>query len=182
MEKKQLFYSRIRPVKQPVRGDSEASGIDLFVPEFTDEFLNDLKKKNPDISSVVPGSYQYVVELGASPRILLASHARLCMPSGLKFRGTKGISLNMHNKSGVGTKKGLDYLAEVCDSNYQGEVHISIVNTSPFIVEINEGEKLIQVLQEPTIMDDPVELPVDELFKDIESERGEGGFGSTGTK
>lgn len=182
MEKKPLYYSRVREVKQPARGDAEASGIDLFVPIFNDEFLADLKKKNPDVSNVIPGSYQYVVDLGTPPRILLAPHARICIPSGIKFRGTPGVSINMHNKSGVGTKKGLNYLAEVVDSNYQGEVHISIENTSPFIVEILEGEKIIQVLQEPTVMDDPVEVPEAKLFEGIESERGANWQGSTGTK
>lgn len=182
MEKKPLYYSCVRTVKSPCRGDAEASGIDLFVPQFTDEFLTDLKKKNPDISSVIPGSYQYIIDLTQTPRILLAPHARICIPSGVKFRGTPGVSINMHNKSGVGTKKGLNYLAEVVDSNYQGEVHISIENTSPFIVEILEGEKIIQVLQEPTVMDEPVEVPEEQLFAGIESERGENWQGSTGTK
>lgn len=182
MEKKPLYYSKVRSVKSPARGDSEASGIDLFVPEFTDTFLEDLKKKNPDISSVIPGSYQYIVDLSNTPRILLAPHARICIPSGIKFLGTPGVSINMHNKSGIGTKKGLNYLAEVVDSNYQGEVHISVENTSPFIVEICEGEKIIQVLQEPAVMDEPTEVPEDTLFAGVTSERGENWQGSTGTK
>lgn len=177
-----LYYSRVREVKQPARGDSEASGIDLFVPVFNEQFLADLKKKNPDISSVIPGSYQWLVDLTNTPRILLAPHARICIPSGIKFRGTKYVSVNMHNKSGVGTKKGLDYLAEVVDSNYQGECHISLVNTSPFIIEILEGEKIIQVVQEGCKLDIPTELPEDELFAGIDSERGENWQGSTGTK
>lgn len=178
-----LYYSRVRAVKKPARGDSEASGIDLFVPVFNEEFLKDFKKKNPDISETIPGSYQYLVDLTShTKRILLAPHARICIPSGIKFRGTKGVSINIHNKSGVGTKKGLDYLAEVVDSNYQGECHISIYNTSPFIVEICEGEKIIQVVQEPCMLDVPGELPEEELFKGMDSERGENWQGSTGTK
>ena len=87
----------------------------------------------------------------------------------------------MHNKSGVATKKGLVYAAEVVDVDYTGETHISLINTSPFIVEICEGEKIVQILQEPVALDEPEECSLEEITS-VESERGTNWAGSTGTK
>jgi dUTP pyrophosphatase len=100
------------------------------------------------------------------------------IPSGVKMRGHQQIALNAHNKSGIGVKKGLDRLAEVVDEDYQGEIHISIVNTSNYIVEICEDEKLIQFLECNVEYSNLEELPESELFVE-ETERGTGGFGST---
>lgn len=173
-----IDYARVRDVKKPERGTSEASGIDLFIPKFTESFLEDLKKKNGCISEIKPGNFEYVIDM-ANKRILLAPHAKLMIPSGIKFRGTKYLSLDAGNKSGIGTKKGLDRLAEICDSDYQGEVHISISNTTPFIIEVCEDEKIIQFIQRHIALDIPREVSHEDLFLDVISERGEGGFGST---
>lgn len=175
--KNKLYYSKIREVKNPVRGTSKAAGIDFFVPEFSDEFIMDIKIKNPQISSILPGSYNYYI---MPDKILLAPHERLLIPSGIKIKGHENIALNAHNKSGVGSKKGIDRLAEVVDEDYTGELHISIVNTSNYIVEICENEKLIQFLECHVDYSILEELPIEDLFKDSKSERGEGGFGSTG--
>lgn len=195
MEKENIVYfAKTRDVKSPARGNSKASGIDMYVPTFDEKFLDDLYKKNADISKVKPGCYEFVVvtnkevvntensgkEVGFS-RILLAPHARICIPSGIIWKGKDGLSMNMHNKSGIGTKKGLAYLAEVVDVDYIGETHISLVNTSNYIVEILEGEKIIQILQEPCALDTPVETSVEEVTS-IETERGANWQGSTGVK
>lgn len=171
------YYSRVRDVKPIERGTSEASGLDLFVPKFNEEFLNDLIQKNPCISQIKPDNFEYVIDK-VNNRILLAPHAKLMIPSGIKLRGRKYVSVHAFNKSGIGTKKGLNRLAEVVDSDYQGEVHISISNTTPFIIAIKEDEKLIQFVQLHIALDKPFEVDENELFID-ESERGEGGFGST---
>lgn len=181
MEK--VKFARTRNVKCPTRGTSKASGIDMYVPIFDEQFLNDLVKKNPEIESVHPGSYEYVISLSEETgnKIFLAPHCRICIPSGIVWKGKDGLSINMHNKSGIATKKGLVYAAEVVDVDYTGETHISLINTSPFIVEICEGEKIIQILQEPVALDEPEECSLEEITS-IESERGTNWAGSTGIK
>ena len=175
-----LKFTKVRNVKSPTRGTNLASGIDLFVPTFSERFINDLVEKNP--SHCPKGSYDWVL-CHQGKRILLAPHARIVIPSGLKFLGEPGLSYNMHNKSGVATKKGLIFGAEVCDADYQGEVHLSVINTSNFIVEICEGEKLLQMLVEPVVLCPLKEVATEEeLYANSESERGEGWQGSTGTK
>lgn len=170
-----LFYARTRQVKNPERGTSRSAGIDFFMPKFTRNFLDDLISKNPNYSDLRPGNYSYYVDWHEN-KILLAPHERLMIPSGIKVRGHENIALNAHNKSGIGVKKGLDRLAEVVDEDYQGEIHISIVNTSNHIVEICEDEKLIQWLEVNVEYSELEELKEDKLFTE-ETERGSKGFG-----
>lgn len=175
-----LFYARTRTVKQPERGTSRSAGIDFFMPEFTDDFLNDLIDKNPNYSTLRPGNYSYYI-IKPEKKILIAPHERLMIPSGIKIRGHENIAINAHNKSGKGVSKGLDRLAEVVDEDYQGELHISIVNTSNYIVEICENEKIIQWLEVHVDYSELAELTEETLFTE-ETERGAGGFGSTDKK
>lgn len=174
-----LYYSKVRDVKSPTRGTSVAAGIDFYVPKFNNQFIEDLSKKNPNISSILPGSYTYFI---LEDKILLGAHERMLIPSGLKIKGHPNVALNTHNKSGVASKKGLDRLAEVVDEDYEGEIHISIVNTSNHIVEICEDEKLVQSLEVHVDYSMPVEIPIEQLFIGSQSERKEGGFGSTDNK
>lgn len=178
-----VYFAKTRDVKSPVRGTSKASGIDMFVPTFDEKFIEDLVEKNPEVNEVHPGSYEYIVSLSKTTgnKIFLAPHARICIPSGIVWKGKDGLSMNMHNKSGVATKKGLVYAAEVVDVDYQGETHISLINTSSYIVEICEGEKIIQILQEPVALDETEECELEEITSQ-DSERGTNWQGSTGTK
>lgn len=177
MISKTYYYSRVRQVKEPNRGTQNSAGIDFFIPKFNDNFINDIIIKNPNISSIRPGSYSYYI-LREEKKILLGPGERLLIPSGIKLRGHDHIAFVAHNKSGVASKKGLDRLAEVVDTDYQGEIHINIVNTSNNIVEICEDEKIIQWLEVSTDISELKELNENELFIE-ETERGNGGFGST---
>ena len=69
------------------------------------------------------------------------------------------------------------------DESYQGEIHIDIKNVGTMPQVVNPGDKIIQLLCVPMNYV-PVELVdnEDELFADMLSNRGDGGFGSTGTK
>lgn len=180
MEK--VYFAKTRDVKSPTRGTSKASGIDMFIPMFDEKFIEDLMRKNPNICDIRPGSYEYILSLSKDTgnKIFLAPHCRICIPSGIVWKGKDGLSMNMHNKSGVATKKGLVYAAEVVDVDYTGETHISLINTSPYIVEICEGEKIVQILQEPITIDEPAECTLEEITSQ-ETERGAGWQGSTGT-
>lgn len=181
MHEKIYYFTRTRQVKEPVRGTKESAGIDFFVPKFDDRFITDIKLKNPNVSSILPGCHSYYI-IHEEKKILLGPGERLLIPSGIKLRGHESIAFVAHNKSGVASKKGLDRLAEVVDEDYMGEIHINVVNTSKNIVEICEDEKLIQWLEVVIENSDLQELTEDELFKNFSTERGTGGFGSTNKK
>jgi dUTP pyrophosphatase len=83
-------------------------------------------------------------------------------------------------RSGLGYKHGivLGNLMGVIDSDYQGEIKVPLWNRSnkPYTVEV--GERIAQYMVMPVLHP---ELTQVEVFSDA-SARGEGGFGSTGTK
>ena len=104
----------------------------------------------------------------------------LLIPSGIKANIPEGYMLTAFNKSGVATKEGLIQGAEVCDEDYQGEIHIHVINASTNQVTVEPGKKLIQFILVPVFYDSVEEVAVEDLFAEV-TERGEGGFGSTGT-
>ena len=85
--------------------------------------------------------------------------------------------LLVYNKSGRSTKLKLDKGAEVIDSGYRGEIHVHLFNHSDEWVFIPKGEKIAQLILMTIWNGNPKEIT--EL---TESERGSGGFGSTGLK
>ena len=83
-------------------------------------------------------------------------------------------------RSGLGHKNGivLGNLVGLIDSDYQGELKISVWNRSTQSFIIQPGERLAQLVYVPVVQ---AAWDWVESFDDA-SERGEGGFGSTGTK
>jgi dUTP pyrophosphatase len=94
---------------------------------------------------------------------------------GLACKFPKGHALLVYNKSGRATKLKLDKGAEVIDAGYRGEIHVHLFNHSDMNVVIRKGEKIAQLILVPIWAGQPVE--VEELD---ETERGDGGFGSSG--
>ena len=117
-------------------------------------------------------------------RIELLPHSKVLIPSGIHVRLPEGIFLNGSNKSGIASKRGLLIGAQTIDQDYEGEIHINLMNPTNEHVFIAAGEKIVQFIPyfQP-VMHDVVEYKSkEELYKDFNSERGEGGFGSSGTK
>lgn len=162
-----MRVSRIRDVKLPTRGTAKSAGIDFYVPMFDEKFMEDFFNKNGEDILIDDG------------KIFLDPQHRVLIPSGIRAKVPEAFALIAYNKSGVSSKKGLDILASVVDEDYQGEIHISLVNTGSKQIEIIEGEKIVQFLLMPILGDDIEESDDDELFEE-ESQRGRGGFGSTG--
>ena len=79
------------------------------------------------------------------------------------------------DRSGVALAEGLHVIAGVIDSSYRGEWRIAFYNTSKHPVRINAQTRIAQVLFYK-VADFPI-MEVDELS---DTERGTGGFGSTG--
>ena len=118
---------------------------------------------------------------------LLSPHSRIMIPSGVKSRMTEpGRALIAANKSGVATKEGLIFGAQVVDYTYKGEIHLSVINTSTKNVRIYEDKKILQFVETP-VFNSEVEIAdgitnYDEeakFYEGLQDDRGEGGFGST---
>lgn len=111
-------------------------------------------------------------------KVALLPHDRILIPSGIRVNLPANYALIAFNKSGVSTKKGLDVLACVVDSSYQGEIHLSLVNTSNDIITIEQDEKLVQFIVLDTPQHMLLQLENEKLYE-CETTRGAGGFGST---
>jgi dUTP pyrophosphatase len=91
----------------------------------------------------------------------------------------KGFEIQVRSRSGLAAKKGLFVLNSpgTVDSDYRGEIKVILANMSkaPFTVE--KGERIAQIVVCPVI-----QAQVSAVEEISETRRGEGGFGSTGTK
>lgn len=146
-----LKLAKVRPVKTPIRGTEGSAGIDFFVPDDYPE----------NLCTVEPGERYFI-------------------PSGIKANVPPGYALIAMNKSGISLKKSLMVGACVVDSDYQGEIHLHLINTGREDVHISPGDKLVQFLLMP-VDHGRVEMVEEADLFETESERGSGGFGSTGT-
>ncbi|BDX04527.1 dUTP diphosphatase [Planctobacterium marinum] len=101
------------------------------------------------------------------------------IPTGLAmYIGDPGLCATILPRSGLGHKKGLvlGNLVGLIDSDYQGQLMVSVWNRGQQSQQINPGERIAQLVILPVIQ---AQFEVVEEF--TESERGQGGFGSSGT-
>jgi dUTP diphosphatase len=119
------------------------------------------------------------VDLRAAEPISLKPGQRGLVRTGLAIAIPKGYAGFVQPRSGMAIKKGLGLLNSpgLIDSGYRGELKIIVINLDPeAVLEIERGDRIAQL----------VILPVpDVVFEEVEelppSERGDGGFGSTGS-
>ncbi len=90
-----------------------------------------------------------------------------------------GLAATILPRSGLGHKHGivLGNLVGLIDSDYQGQLFISVWNRGSQAFTISPGERIAQLVIVPVVQ---VGFQVVEEFG--ESERGEGGFGHSGTR
>lgn len=103
------------------------------------------------------------------------------IPSGIRVRLPLHTALIAYNKSGVATKKRLQVGAQVVDCDYQGELHFHHYNCGTQTVVVSPGEKIVQFILTPVIKAKLIECQTEEEVFPTQTERGSGGFGSTGT-
>lgn len=102
------------------------------------------------------------------------------IPAGIRVQIPRGCALIMFNKSGIATKHQLQVGACVVDEDCQGEIHLHVMNVGKEVVILEPGMKLVQGLVMPVFYEEVEVLESeDELFPQS-TERGTGGFGSTG--
>lgn len=95
--------------------------------------------------------------------------------TGISVAAPDGYYARIAPRSGLAYKKGIDVMAGVIDRDYRGEVGVILVNLGQEPVTITQGDRIAQMILERC--GQAVIKHVDELFS---TERGAGGFGSTG--
>ena len=168
-----LLFSKTRDVKSPVRAHSTDAGIDFFLP-------NEFTYEDVEHSQDVTGT-PLIFDTKQRGDIIIPSHGSLLISSGIKMIVPPGHALIFTNKSGVAAKKHLLVGSCVVDSDYRGETFIQLINTSAMAIHVSPGEKIVQGIIYEVCSYPPTE--VDDIMNYSKvTERGEGGFGSTGVK
>lgn len=177
-----LKFLKTRDVKTPSRGDGGtndlSAGLDFYTPEFNNDFVDAMKSKNPH--------YDPKFHLPSTIRIL--PQGRYLIPTGIKlnlqtingvaYDVGNGVALIAHNRGSIGSR-GIVHGACVVDEDYQGELFMSVINTSNESYIIESGQKLLQFLLIPILKPEMVEVfDEEDLFSGV-SNRGEGSLGST---
>jgi deoxyuridine 5'-triphosphate nucleotidohydrolase len=140
-----------------------------------DNFLNNFPLEENEVSKILSKVIKNI-------RIMALS--KILIPSGIHVRLPEEVFLVAENKSGIASKRGLIKGAQVIDCDYQGQIHINLINPMNTCCDIKPGEKIVQFVPyfQPK-MTKVVEFETKEsLYADTESVRGEGGFGSSGIK
>ena len=132
--------------------------------------------KTPSRGTSLSAGIDFYVPEDFEPKTIQTNES-VFIPSGIKAHVPSGYALIAFNKSGIAVKQSLMVGACVVDEDYEGEIHLHLINNGKEPVTINPGQKLTQFILIPvSYMDVHV---LDEL-PDRNTERGAGGFGSTG--
>lgn len=139
----------------PTYGTSGAACFDLYAIE------------DADMSSLLPSDCQMPVEF----------YGACTFRTGLAFEVPEGHVMQVYSRSGHGFKHGvrLSNCTGIIDSDYRGELMVKLHNDGddPFMVK--KGDRIAQAMI----------VPVNQVSFDVvdelsDTDRGEGGFGSTG--
>lgn len=111
--------------------------------------------------------------------VLIAPHETVRIKTGLSVEIPEGYVGLVYARSGLATKKGLAPANKVgvIDSDYRGEVLISLYNHTDITAAIEPFERIAQMVVTPFVK---AEFEICDELSD--TERGTGGFGSTGRK
>ncbi len=124
-----------------------------------------------------PGSSGMDVRARIDEPMTVKPGERVLIPTGLSMEVSLGYEVQARPRSGLALKKGLTLLNTpgTIDSDYRGEIQIILINLGNEEVKIEDGERIAQLVICPVVTGRVT------LAKKLDNtQRGEGGFGSTG--
>jgi len=149
-----LEYARIRDTaKPPVRSNPSDAGLDIFY-----------NPENDEATTIAPGE-------------------SVVLQTGYRFGVPHGYMLEVKNRSGLASKRSLVVGACVIDAGYDGEVLINLHNIGTETQVVESGTKIAQIVMVPVVHFRALETHGGDLYNWYPiamTERGGGGFGSTG--
>ena len=141
------------------------------------KFVN--TSENPDPVWAKEGDSGF--DLRANESGILKPLERMLVSTGLFFEIPKGYDIEVKSRSGLAFKHGIGVLTGTIDQNYRGEVKVLLFNISNENFEFKKGERIAQAIVRNRISDDfGVMVKMGSIEELSETERGSGGFGSTG--
>ena len=139
--------------------------------------INQSEHALPEYATILSAGLDLKANISES--ILLKPLQRSLIPTGLFIELPEGFEAQIRPRSGLAFKHGLTVLNSpgTIDADYRGEIKVLLVNLSETDFIVNNGERIAQMII--TKHEQIIWEPVIQLEK---SNRGSGGFGSTGTK
>ncbi len=119
-----------------------------------------------------------VAAIAADEPLVLATGARVLVPTGLTIALPQGFEAQVRPRSGLAAKYGVTVLNSpgTIDCDYRGEIKVILINHGADAFTITRGTRIAQMVIAPVTRG---------LFREVasldETARGAGGFGSTGT-
>lgn len=109
--------------------------------------------------------------------MILKPGERTLIPTGLQMAIPEGFEAQIRPRSGLAIRNGITMLNSpgTIDADYRGEVKVIAINHGQEEFVVNHGDRIAQMVIAPV-----TQFPVEEADDLDETERGEGGFGSTG--
>lgn len=179
-----LRFIKVRDVKTPSRSNAGDAGLDFYIPNDLDPHHLIQMEANRTPNHLTP---DFVLGVDTTTNsvntIEIYPGGKILIPSGIKLLMEPRESMLMAaNKSGLASKKGLLYTAEIVDSPYVGEIHIGIINLSRTIQILKAGEKATQFIHVPVYLTEPEEIQEGEFYTESQmwGTRQGKGFGSSG--
>ena len=169
----EVMFMKSREVKTPFRANKNDAGIDFFLPVMDERMVRDVITKNPGKC--------IAVKEGEAPYIIVKPGTRVLIPTGIHTNiFPKNSAFIAFNKSGLSANHGIIVTAQVVDSDYTGEIHVGILNTSNEYKEFHQGDKIGQFVHIPVFLTNMKEI-TPEVYRELtsNSDRGQGGFGSS---
>lgn len=142
-----------------------------------------LIKNRKDIVVPIYPQYETSQSAGADIRSnedkIIPAHGRALVKTGLCVAIPAGYEIQVRPRSGLALKKGITVLNTpgTIDADYRNEIGVILFNTTDEDFEVKMGDRIAQL-----VLNKVEQIEWEEVDELPESDRGLGGFGSTGTK
>jgi dUTP pyrophosphatase len=137
-------------------------------------------KLNPNAQAPTCGSLEaagYDLSAAIDANITIAPHQTVKIPTGLAIELPENTFGGIYARSGIANREGLAPANKVgiVDSDYRGEIMVALHNHSDEYRVVEPGQRIAQLIIQPYI-----KVEFNEADSLSATERGSGGFGSTG--
>ena len=158
-------------------GTMSISPMEQYKIQF--KFAN--KSTNPDPEYATVGSSGFDLRANLEEPMIIESEQVLIVPTGLFFEIPDNFEIQIRPRSGLAAKNGVTVLNTpgTIDADYRGEIKIILINLGKDAFIINHGDRIAQAVASTVTAKNIINLS---KVSDISTntERADGGFGSTG--
>jgi len=141
----------------------------------TVQIINKSKHQTPSYETILSAGMDLRANISES--LILKPLERVIVKTGLFIALPAGLEAQVRPRSGLAAKRGITVLNSpgTVDADYRGEIGVILVNLSNQVFLIKDGERIAQL-----IIAKHEQITWKEVSVLSKTERGEGGFGSTG--